>query len=288
VVSIEAGKKKQRYFDALFRTVVIGHLGFGAIAAKFKSISELARMCRMSRNTAARGIGELKRLNVFFEVGKTCRPLLLCVNPNVETWLVAKTIGDEAWLTMLAEWRNFCCTTQLELKLPDFGPADPTLQQLLALVNFDNAVENTRPTVGQSDGNCSIVEQGKRPTVGQEERPTVGQPAQHNNVGVRVRSPLRHTCDAQEAGRVLDIAFKFMAEDRRVSMENEKKIPVWAVLAALPDWPRPLEVAVKDCREARTATTKNNAARLMDAMKATLGPDLWRELFPHNQARWTR
>jgi hypothetical protein len=41
------------------------------------------------------------------------------------------------------------------------------MQQLLALVNMDNAVEKTRPTVGQLDG--------KGPTVGQENRPTVGQ-----------------------------------------------------------------------------------------------------------------
>ena len=177
VVSVEAGKKKQRYFDALFRTVVIGHLGFGAPAAKFKNVSDLARMCVISRNTAARGIDELVRLNVLFAVGQTRRPLLLCVNPNVESWLVAKTIGDDAWLTLLAEWRNFCCSTQLELRLPDFGPADPTLQQLLALVNVGNAVENIRPTGGQSDGKCSTVEQEKRPTVGQsaENCPTVEQ-----------------------------------------------------------------------------------------------------------------
>ena len=129
VVSVEAGKKKQRYFAPLFNAVVIGHLGFGSTAAKFKSMSELARMCGISRNTTARGIDELIRLNVFFDVGKTRRPLLLCVNPNVGAWLVSKTIGDEAWLTMLAEWRIFCCSTQLELTLPDFGPVDPTIDR---------------------------------------------------------------------------------------------------------------------------------------------------------------
>ena len=280
VTSIEAGKKKQRYFDPLFRTVVIGHLGFGAPAAKFKSVSELARMCRISRNTAARGIDELIRLNVFFEVGKTRRPLLLCVNVNVEAWLVTKIIGDEAWLTMLAEWRIFCCSTQLELPLPDFGLADPTLQQLLALVNLDNAVQKTRPT----------VEQEKRPTV--ERQPHCGASETlhsgalqelHINVGTK-RSFNRSTMNGKNARwkEYLQRVREFLGKSGDAYLEDEmaRLIPMWTILAQKEG--ELLERAVADLedKERTGFPSDDRAKRLTSLVKGWIGNDRWSELFP--------
>ena len=298
LLSIEAGKEKYRYFKPVWDFIVIGHLGFAAPAAKFASVSELARYAGISRSTTARAVDAFIRWNMVHVVGAGRRPLLLCVNPNIGGWLIGKTIGDDAWLKMLAEWRNFCRSTQLELNFPDFGPADPTLQQLLALVNVESAANNTCPTVGQSDGNRPTVElekrptvgqsDGSRPTVGQEKRPTVGQSDQHTNVEVRVRSLLRQTCDAQEAGRVLGIVFAYLREDRRVRMDEEEKNPIWRSLATIGTWPRPLEQAVRDCRDSTTPTEKNNAARLMDAIKAMVGPETWYQFLPKSTAQWTR
>ena len=113
-------------------------------------------------------------------------------------------------------------------------------------------------------------------------------PMPHTNVGVRVRSPLRQTSDAQEAERILKLALDYMDADRRVNMVKERCNPIWQVLASLPDWPSPLAAAVKDCQDATPATTKNNAARLMDTVKPMLGAVRWGELFPKSQAEWTR
>jgi hypothetical protein len=118
--------------------------------------------------------------------------------------------------------------------------------------------------------------------------PATSRDAPHTNVGVRVRSLLRQTSDAQEVQRILKAALDYMAEDRRVNMSKERDNPIWQVLASLPDWPSPLAAAVKDCQDTTRATTKNNAARLMDMVKPMLGAARWGEIFPNTQAEWTR
>ena len=189
LVSMEAGKEKYRHFKGVWDLIVIGHLGFASPAAKFASVSELASFAGISRGTAARAVDALLRWNMVHDVRATRRPLLLCVNPNIDQWLIAKTIGDDAWLKMVAQWRTFCCSTQLDLKLPDFGPADPTMQQLLALVNLESAENKTRSTVEHKDRSTVEQKAENRSTVEQADRSTVEQSAQRINNMEKVHGP---------------------------------------------------------------------------------------------------
>jgi hypothetical protein len=115
-------------------------------------------------------------------------------------------------------------------------------------------------------------------------------PAALYNVSTRVRSILRHTSDAQsgDSNRILQIALDYIGVDGPAARRKEENNPIFLVISQLPDWPNPIEDCVTECKTSTTPTLKTRAKRLMDALKAKLGPEKWFELFPNSKASFYR
>ncbi len=109
----------------------------------------------------------------------------------------------------------------------------------------------------------------------------------HTNVGLRLRSMLRNTSDAQkqEAQRILSSVLQWIEDGEGAEAKRkEENNPIFAAIARMPDWPNPLSIALSDMRASSNATTANRAARLVDYLKRLLGPEKWFELFPRSKA----
>jgi hypothetical protein len=285
-------RKRRRRYDKLFMLAVVGSYGFGRVYAEFRDIYHLLEYVpEVGRGHAFVALKDMAVRRIMWRLWHPHGALRLYVNPRVQSWTLDTRIRDEEWKRKLEEWASLYRTFQPELNIPEMPLPDQTILEAVAEVNLATAIKqvpqgNQVATAWLSDqvppGNLQSPRGSKSGPPGE---PTV---QLHTNVGVREPSLIRLTCDALEAERVLRLALDFMAEDPRVDMESEKTLPVWKQLAKSSQWPRPLEQAVSDCRTARTATTKNNAARLMDVIKDKIGVAQWFELFPNSHSQWTR
>ena len=210
------------------------------------------------------------------------------LNPNLKKWEAPKNRNIPKAATDSSKIKR----SEVQLDLADLLRE---LDRMLDTLAIEQALESSESlTVSETEPNLSLgVSEGRevQSLTASEGNLKAAAP---NDVRSRVRLE-RHTSDGQEAaegdkGRILELALNYIALDGPQAVEKEKGNPVFEVAAGLLAWPNALEQSVKDCREAERThpTTKSRAARLMDALKAKIGPEKWFSLFPKSSASFDR